>query len=163
MHLALCPIEKSRVFHRMSLTYVKSFFSLHELLLATDWRPFRVRHIRNLLSHCSASMSNIRTQCIICIEIEQKRAAEVANDEDWWFPVPTGFGRSNMWQYLQCRLTSLSFNLLLNFWEDSMTFHKSRGTGVWVWVWASEAIFRARTYNRITYSVRWWWLLDEWN
>ena len=27
---------------------------------------------------------------------------------------------------------------------------------------ASEAIFRARTYSRITYSVRWWWLLDEW-
>ena len=23
---------------------------------------------------------------------------------------------------------------------------------------ASEAIFRARTYNSITYSVRWWWL-----
>ena len=28
---------------------------------------------------------------------------------------------------------------------------------------ASKAIFRARTYNCITYSVRWWWLLDEWN
>ena len=27
----------------------------------------------------------------------------------------------------------------------------------------SEAIFRARTYSRITYSVVWWWLLDEWN
>ena len=27
---------------------------------------------------------------------------------------------------------------------------------------ASEAIFRARTYSCITYSVRWWGLLDEW-
>ena len=28
---------------------------------------------------------------------------------------------------------------------------------------ASKAIFRARIYNCITYSVRWWWLLVEWN
>ena len=28
---------------------------------------------------------------------------------------------------------------------------------------ASKAIFRARTYDSITYSVQWWWLLDEWN
>ena len=28
---------------------------------------------------------------------------------------------------------------------------------------ASKVIFRARTYSRITSSVRSWWLLDEWN
>ena len=28
---------------------------------------------------------------------------------------------------------------------------------------ASQAIFRARTYSHITYSVQWWWLFDEWN
>ena len=26
---------------------------------------------------------------------------------------------------------------------------------------ASEAIFRARTYNHITYSVRWWWNQED--
>ena len=28
---------------------------------------------------------------------------------------------------------------------------------------ASKSTFRARTYSRITYSVRWSWLLNEWN
>ena len=37
--------------------------------------------------------------------------------------------------------------------------------GGWVFyaLSASKAIFRASTYSHITYSVRWWWLLDEWN
>ena len=37
---------------------------------------------------------------------------------------------------------------------------------VWVEFYAqsaSKAIFRARTHDCITYSVRWWWLLDEWD
>ena len=48
-------------------------------------------------------------------------------------------------------------------WE---TFIWNLNKAFWVGVYplsASKAIFRARTYNCITYSVWWWWLLDEWN
>ena len=33
----------------------------------------------------------------------------------------------------------------------------------WGFYALSKDIFRARTYSRITYPVRWGWLLDEWN
>ena len=48
-------------------------------------------------------------------------------------------------------------------WDSEFEFEFDSLTARFYALSASKAIFRVRTYNCITYSVRWWWLLDEWN
>ena len=88
-------------------------------------------------------------------------------------PLPSIGGRRLLWGRLyNIRLIISVQGSFISNYKDP---HSCKGDKVLSFEWgfffewgvyalsASKAIFRARTYNCITYSVRWWWLLDEWN
>ena len=73
---------------------------------------------------------------------------------DFWLHYTPSFESIWPWVNLTLDRCSVRSALQLSFLEFEWEFYPQS---------ASKAIFRATTYDCITYSVRWWWLLDARN
>ena len=66
-------------------------------------------------------------------------------------------GREHPWSHRATRIYGLPSVIYLPCFVDKSDFRLFYALS------ASKVIFNARTYSHITFSVRWWLLLDEWN